>query len=61
MLNTENAKPHHIKWIEAERELAARWIFIPHQPIGHGYFPIHDKYPTWHPDMVFDPPISSVH
>ena len=56
MLNESTVKPHKVKWIEAERELAVRWIFIPDHSVVYGYFPIHNEHlQTLRPGKYFPP------
>ena len=55
MLKKRTVKPHRIKWIEAERELATRGVFPPSHSISYEYFPIDDEYRLPHPNKVLDP------
>ena len=48
-------KPHRIKWIEAERELAALGIFLPSHSNGHANFPVKSDDGLPHQDKIHVP------
>ena len=52
---SQRPKPHRIKWIEAERELATRGFFFPSHPTGHVYFPVENEHDLWQPKKLHDP------
>ena len=39
MLNQENKKSHRVKWLEAERELAKRWVVPANAPPNQNMTP----------------------
>lgn len=45
MLRRDKQKPHRVKWAEAERELAIRWVVLPN-PIPQ------EKIVPWNPVTV---------
>ena len=51
----ETTKPHRIKWIEAERELATRGIYPPSHSIGHVHFPVGSDHGLPHQNKIHDP------
>ena len=52
MLSKRTAKPHKVKWAEAEREIAISWNLPPSPPIGREFFPEHGKHTPSQPAPI---------
>ena len=55
MLSKRAAKPHRVKWAEAERALAINWSLPPFPLVDQEAFPIHDEHIPMQPAPVLDP------
>lgn len=55
MLNRRSTKPHSVKWVEAERELAVRGISLPQRSVGSAFFPIQKIRGPVRPNRVIEP------
>ena len=55
MLSKRTAKPHSVKWVEAEREIAISWKIPPSPPFDREFFPEHVEHNPSQPAPIRNP------